>query len=88
MSATVTQAAAARPELGSGTYLRVVVLVRLEGCGHPLRHREVHLAPGAATVCKLALHDVADDVTGRRVIIHLRQPAPRVILERLAVTLT
>lgn len=51
-------------------------------------HRECRLDLGAATVCKLALPEVAEDVTGRRVIIHLRHPAARVVLDRLAVTLT
>lgn len=51
-------------------------------------HRECHLNLGAATVCKLALPEVADDVTGRRVIIHLRHPGARVVIDRLAFTLT
>ncbi len=78
-------------EVGSDRPMVADVFLRefvMDGSVRDSGHREVHLAPGAATVCKLALHDVADDVTGRRVIIHLRQPAPRVILERLAVTLT
>ena len=51
-------------------------------------HRECQLHPGVVSICKLALPGIADDVTGRRVIIHLRQPVARQTLDRLAVTLT
>ncbi|MFG6082530.1 hypothetical protein ACEUZ9_003178 [Paracoccus litorisediminis] len=51
-------------------------------------HLECHLDLDAVSVCKLPLPEIEDDVTSRRVIIHLRQPAARLILDRLAITLT
>ncbi|MFC3571272.1 hypothetical protein [Paracoccus simplex] len=51
-------------------------------------HRECHLSVGGVAVCKLALPELAEDVTARRVIIHLRHPAARLIIDRLAITLT
>lgn len=59
-----------------------------DGSARDSGHRECHLNLGTVTICKLALPRMADDVTGRRVIVHLRHPAARVILDRLAVTLT
>ncbi|MTH63070.1 hypothetical protein [Paracoccus shanxieyensis] len=50
-------------------------------------HRECQMTVGAVTVCMLNLPEASDDTVGRRVIVHLRQPAPRMILDRLAVTL-
>lgn len=51
-------------------------------------HREVHLEQAEVSVCRVALPEAEPDVTGRRIIIHVRQPSVRMVLDRLAVTLT
>lgn len=51
-------------------------------------HRECHLITGSVTVCALNMPDLDADIDGRRLIVHLRYPAQRMILDRLAVTLT
>ena len=50
-------------------------------------HRECHATSGNIAVCKLSLPEIADDLAERRVIIHLRHPAQRLVLDRLAITL-
>ena len=50
-------------------------------------HRECHVADGGISVCRLPVPEMAEDVTGRRVIVHLRHPAQRLVIDRLAVTL-
>lgn len=51
-------------------------------------HRECDLSDGAIKVCALPLPAADADVTGLRIIVHLRQPSQRIIIDRLAVTLT
>ncbi|SMO97827.1 hypothetical protein [Paracoccus laeviglucosivorans] len=51
-------------------------------------HRECQLVQNSVTVCNLRLPETTGDAVGRRVIVHLRQPAQRMIIDRLAVTLT
>jgi len=58
-----------------------------DGSVRDIGHQECHVETGNVAVCKLELPELADDVTGRRIIAHLRQPASRIILDRLAVTL-
>lgn len=59
-----------------------------DGSARDSGHRECHAEIGALVVCKLPLPEPREDATGRRVIVHLRQPASRIILDRLALTLT
>ena len=58
-----------------------------DGATRDSGHRECHIAMDAVTICKLELAEKADDVTGRRVILHLRHPTSRLILDRLAITM-
>lgn len=58
------------------------------GSARDTGHRECQLAVGAISVCKLDLPEPQEGVAGRRVIVHLRSPAARLILDRAAITLT
>lgn len=51
-------------------------------------HQECHINEGDGMVCRLALREIDENVTGRRVIISLRHPAARLVLDRLSVILT
>lgn len=51
-------------------------------------HCECCLNMGAVTVCKLPVPELAEGASGLRVIIHLRQPASRMFVDLLAITLT
>ncbi|MDT1064526.1 hypothetical protein RM190_21885 [Paracoccus sp. CPCC 101403] len=51
-------------------------------------HRECQLTMDSITVCNLKMPEASEYAVDRRVIVHLRQPASRMIFDRLAITLT
>lgn len=61
---------------------------REDGSVHDTGHRECCLNLDAVTICRLPLPQVSDEASGMRVIIHLRQPPSRMLLDLLATTLT
>lgn len=50
-------------------------------------HVEWRIMRDSVSLCCLPLPEVDDTLSARRIIIHLRQPSPRLILSGLAVTL-
>ena len=49
-------------------------------------HQEWTLGMDAASVCCLTLEEAGDDISARRIIIHLRQPPHRFVIRTLALT--
>ncbi|ADO42969.1 hypothetical protein [Ketogulonicigenium vulgare] len=57
-----------------------------DGTTNDVGHREVRITDTIA-ICRLSAADLSEDATAHRVIVHVRQPASRMIIDRLAVTL-
>lgn len=58
-----------------------------DGAAKDSGHVEWRIMRDSVSLCSLSLPEGGEDAAGRRIIIHLRQPASRLILGGLAVTL-
>jgi hypothetical protein len=58
-----------------------------DGTAQDSGHFEWHIMHDCVSLCRLMLPETPDSKVERRVIIHLRQPASRLVLSSLAITL-